>query len=439
MFQIALVLVILLQSAAPPAQPDEIKDALAHAEALYYGAHFSESIALLTRIDDVLKTQPGGLQEKLRVKLQLALSHVGLNETAEAKAYFVELYALDPNYALDAKQFSPKVVSVATDAKTEQAKVRCDTALTDARADLDSGQTTAFLELLRSTGSKCTVLAAMGPEAAETFYRTGLASYRRGEFSSALSSFEMALTLSPEHELAREYADLAHGKLQLGQAQLLIQWQQNFDAHQFAAARADYVRIMSPNSSEDTSAASHVTEEYRKALSSLVEDWNRSCGHAEAATMNAIRGQISELLPEPTFGDDIRRQMTSCEEQPKPAATTAPADVPVEPVTPKVGNFANCLDMQTQLALTRLKSRVDPVITNDVRIYLKNNPDMVVRVKARINENGNVKVTAIPGGNPILNSVISNAVEQWKFTPIRDESGARCVDTQIPLVFRRGQ
>src|SRR5437867_2860639 len=121
MFSIVFVLFAALQ-AAPQ---DEIKDALAHAEALYYGARFGESIALLTRVDETLKSKPSSMQEKINTKLRLALSHIGLNETAKAKAYFIELFALDSNYALDVQQFSPKVLAVAADAKAEQLKLEC--------------------------------------------------------------------------------------------------------------------------------------------------------------------------------------------------------------------------------------------------------------------------------------------------------------------------
>jgi len=46
MFQIAFALLTVLQSPAPPAAAAEIKDALVHAEALYYGARFGESVTL---------------------------------------------------------------------------------------------------------------------------------------------------------------------------------------------------------------------------------------------------------------------------------------------------------------------------------------------------------------------------------------------------------
>jgi hypothetical protein len=94
--------------------------------------------------------------------------------------------------------------------------------------------------------------------------------------------------------------------------------------------------------------------------------------------------------------------------------------------------------MQTALALARLKTRVNPVITSDLRTFLKNNVETVVRVKAKISEAGDVTVTGMPDGNPILINTVRNAVSQWKFIPIRDQSGPRCVDTEFPIVLRVG-
>src|ERR1700674_1867100 len=98
MLPIAFALLTILQSGAQP--QDEIKDALAHADALYYAARFNESIPLLARIDDVLKTEPGRIQEKIDTKLKLALAHIGLNDTNAAKSSFMDLYALAPGYAV---------------------------------------------------------------------------------------------------------------------------------------------------------------------------------------------------------------------------------------------------------------------------------------------------------------------------------------------------
>jgi hypothetical protein len=125
---------------------------------------------------------------------------------------------------------------------------------------------------------------------------------------------------------------------------------------------------------------------------------------------------------------------SQCEE-PKPA----PVEPQVEAAAPKAAPAATCFEMQPQLALARLKTRVDPVMTTDLRNYFKNTGEFVVRVKARINETGDVNVTGMPEGNPILNNIVRNAVAQWKFTPIRDENGTRCVDTEIPLVLKMGR
>ena len=85
MLQSALTILISLQLVQVPA--DEIRTALAHAEALYYGARFTDAIQLLERIDDLLESSPDRQEDKLATKLQLALAHVGINDTASARAF----------------------------------------------------------------------------------------------------------------------------------------------------------------------------------------------------------------------------------------------------------------------------------------------------------------------------------------------------------------
>ena len=70
----AFALITSLQVAAPQ---DDVNSALARAEQLYYEAQFRESIDLLLPIDAALGSQAEGLQDKIRVKLQLALAHIG--------------------------------------------------------------------------------------------------------------------------------------------------------------------------------------------------------------------------------------------------------------------------------------------------------------------------------------------------------------------------
>jgi len=427
----------MIQAVALSAQQDDVKDALTHAEALYYAARFTESVDLLSRVDESLHKQPGRLQEKIDTKLKLALATIGLNDAAKAKLIFMELYALDSNFNLDPDQFSPKVVAVAAEAKADQTKLQCQNAQTDAHKYLEAGDTKALLALIRSSQSKCVALAAIGPEAAETFYRSGLAAYRRGEFANALTQFEAAVTLSPEHELAFQYIDLTQSKLQLSEDRLLLKWQKDFEAHQLTAAAADYRQLMATSGASNSASIQHVTDEYRKAITTLVQNWNQNCSVGDAATMNALRGQIAELLPEPSFGEDIRSGMTPCAEAKKrDVSDVARVRESSNNSSGSPASAGSCIGMDSQLALTRLKTRVDPAISNELRYYLKSSGQVTVRVKARISEAGDVSVVGMSDGNPILNNVVARAVAQWKFSPARDQNGLRCIDTEIPMVIK---
>src|SRR5258706_6758403 len=119
-----LLVVFLLVSgqamATPVQQQDDIKDALAHAEVLYFEARFQDAIQVLSRIDTVLSPEEKRVPEKTNVKLQLALAHIGLNELSDAKQFLRELFALDPDRRLDPLEFSPKVIALANEAKVEE-------------------------------------------------------------------------------------------------------------------------------------------------------------------------------------------------------------------------------------------------------------------------------------------------------------------------------
>src|SRR5678815_904535 len=97
--------------------------------------------------------------------------------------------------------------------------------------------------------------ATLEPAAADAFYRSGVAAYRRHEISAALSSFEATLAISPEHELALQYIDLTQSKQQLSQDRLLLQWQRDFDARQWSNASVDYRQIVSTNDGRGTTLA----------------------------------------------------------------------------------------------------------------------------------------------------------------------------------------
>ena len=412
MLQHAAAFLIAVQLTGQPLPPNEVADVLTRAQALYYEAKFKDSADLLLRVDEGLRSGPDRLQEKLNVKLQLALAHIGINDGLKARSFLREMFALDADYVMDATQFSPKVLGLAAEAKAEQQEARCQSVREEARQKLDAGNAAVVVDLIGSMKSKCTGLTVMEPELAELHYKNGFESYKRGELSNALKSFQATLKLSPKHELANQYIELTQSKLQVAADRLLLQWQKNFETRDFVQARSDFHHMMTFNDGNAEGTAqmvNHARDEYRKALSGMVESWNRACMMGDAAAMTTIRTQMTDFLPEPNFGDDIRSQMTTCT---------------------KTG----CLQMSATLAMARLKTRVNPEITPALQSFIRGT-QVTVRVKARIDETGNVTVSDATGNNPSVNAAVKSAVERWKFSPIIDQNGSRCVDVEIPIVI----
>ena len=148
MFRYVFILLLIFPpgAIAQSLPPDEINDALAHAEALYYEARFTESIQLLSRVDGLLQATPGRLQEKTNVKLQLALAYIGMNDNNEAKSYLRQAFTLNPEYRLDPQQFSPKVMTLAEEVKAEVRDNRCQTAFDNAETQLQSKNAGALMD-----------------------------------------------------------------------------------------------------------------------------------------------------------------------------------------------------------------------------------------------------------------------------------------------------
>jgi TonB family protein len=445
MFGYVVTLLMLLQSANPIAAKDDIKANLDRAEDLYYEAKFNDSIQLLLRVNDELQSRPDRLSDKVDIKLQLALAHIGLNETEKAKSYLVDMYTLDPNATLDPQKVSPKVIALAGEAKTAMTRIRCQAIGDEARTNLKSGNAAAVRKLLTSPDSKCVDMVAIGPEAADLLYKSGMESYKNSDYLNALQNFQAALKFSPKHELAGQYVELAQGRLQVAEDRALIQWQKNFDAHQMKDAAVQFRLISSYNDSKSSQAVRQASDQYRKALTSLVDTWNKSCPSGDMAAMNDIRNQITELLPDPSFGEDIRATMKPC--NPPEMKADLPSNRQVNAVSGAAGtegktdvkaamvNLTNqCLQIDYRVALTRLKTRVEPEIPREARPYIQSS-SVTVRVKIRVDALGNVISSETPGGNPIFNNAVRNAVDRWKFSPAMDASGARCVDTEIPLVI----
>jgi len=404
-----LLLIVVLSRPGWSASSDEVEDAIAKAEALYFEAQFAESIKVLLHVDEILAAHPERRQERISVKLQLALAHVGLNDSQKAKSFLNDLYAIDPDYSLDAQQFPPKVMTLASQAKAEQDEIRCESGRTDARKKLTEGNARAVSDIISSMKDRCDGLSGFEPELAELFFLGGEA-YKRGELPVAMQDFQATLRLAPKHDLAVQYMELTKSKLQLTADRLFLQWQKNFDAGVFTQAAADYRLLVSLNDEANTQMIADARNEYRTALTKLVETWNQGCIRGDEGVMDRIKIQISDLLPDPSFGEDIREHMTSCTKN-------------------------GCLEMSSVLAMARLKTRVNPELNSALQGFMHGS-QVTIRVKTRIDEAGNVTVSDTQGGNPTIGAAVRAAVEKWKFTPIIDQNGSRCVDTEIPIFLK---
>ena len=448
MFGYVVTLLMLVQSANPIAAKDDIKANLDRAEDLYFEAKFNDSIQLLLRVNEELQSKPDRLSDKVNTKLQLALAHIGLNDTEKAKSYLIEMYTLDPNTILDSQKISPKVITLAGDAKTAMTRMRCQAIGDDARNSLKTGNAAALRKLLVSPDSKCIDMVATGPEAADVLYRTGMDAYKNSDYPDALQNFQAALKFSPKHELAAQFVELAQGRIQVAEDRALIQWQKNWDAHNMKDAAVQFRLISSFNDNKSSQAVRQVSDQYRKELTSLVDSWNRTCSTGNMDAMNDIRSQITELLPDPNFGEDIRATMKPC--NPPALKADSPSNRQVNAVagasaglrqetksdvkTAMLNPANQCLQIDYRVALQRLKTRVEPEIPREARPYIQSN-SMTVRVKIRVDALGNVISSETPGGNPMFNIAVKNAIDRWKFSPAMDASGARCVDTEIPMVI----
>jgi thioredoxin-like negative regulator of GroEL len=407
---ILAVVIVIAMSRSIWAAADEPSEMLARAEALYYEADFAKSVELLLRADELLRNQPGQLQEKTDVKLQLALGFIGLNDSNQAKVYLGQLYALDADHQVDPQMFSPKVIKLAEEARAEQNELRCRILSDDAQEQLDKRSSDGVLKVIESGRVKCAGLASLYPKAGDLLFKEGLSAYKSSRMEDALPKFRAALRLDPKNELAGEYVDLTVSKLEVAADRALYAWRKDYEAGDFSSANRDYRELTSRASSEKVN---EVRAEYRQALARLVDLWNAACAKDDRVSMERVRQQVNALLPEPAFADDILAKMTTC-------------------------THTGCVQMSSPLALARLKTRVDPQFPPMVASQITTT-QITVRVKATINEKGEVAAKDVQSENSFVNNAVKAAVEQWKFFPAVIESEARCVDTEIPIVISKSR
>ena len=406
------VLALLIWATLQSPTTEFVANTLSRAEALYYDARFQETIQLLVPLDTSLGIERNRIKERIDVKLQIGLAHVGLGQMAEAKTRFGEICALDPDYSLDPKKFAPKVVSAFDDAKAEQTKAECQMFCAETDRLLEADDADALLALIQSARSRCTCLEAAALDAATHFYELGMDAYKKENFTAALRLFRVATQFNPEHDLSISYIELTKNRLSLAAERLFLEWRTQMDTREFALASATYRKLQSSDSEGSAAEAlNKVREGYRTQLLPLTNSWKQACSKGDASSMARLRRQAEEMLADPAIGKDLLAEMETCVR-------------------------AGCVPLTPETALSRVKARSDATLPSGiVPRPVPPNFALTVQVKVRIDEKGNVTVADPQSIQSNIRDSVVDAATKWKFAPA---SGAenRCVETTIPISFR---
>jgi Tfp pilus assembly protein PilF len=426
---LSLALILSIAGAQRAMSQEDIERTLTRAQALYYEAHFKDSVELLLPVDAMLRQQPAGVSLTINVKLQLALGYIGQNQTDAAKSALQEVCILDPEYKLDSTQFAPKVLALYDDVKAKQKKTRCESLCREIDRLSKSGDAEGLLNLKTDAGGGCVCGAAT--DAAEVLFKQGVVAYKQEKFALALEKLRGALRFNPEHDLAIEYADLAESKIDFIVERMPLDWRKHFDAREFPQATTAYRQLESLNIEGKANAAlEQIRAEYRKAVVSKVASWNQSCSTRTSGALDALRQEANGLLPNPTLAADLLSGLVPCVPEVNAANAAGAASANSSPVLPAA---QGCLQMTSQLAMTRIKTRVNPDIPPN-RLPIGS---IEMRVKVRIDEDGNVAVNGVEGSNFYINESMRVSVEKWKFLPALTDDQRRCVETEIPVVLTR--
>jgi len=410
-------------SQAPRAET-EIDAVLARAQNAYYEARFDEALALLAPLNTALDSEDEQerIQDRIRVKLQLALALIGMNQLAEAKAHFSEVYDLNSQFSLDRARFAPKVVLLFEEAKAAREEAKCHTMCE--RVDRPTASNpNAVLNVLEG-GPACSCSLPRHLQAAEVVYADAMAAYKRGALPEALFKMRTVLMLNPDDHKAAHYADVIEQKLKMSLDQMVSNWQAQFNEADYAAASETYRQLVSSDFAAKTETVEDIRTEYRKTLTKLAQSWNEACTVQDRVSMDQVRDQANQLVPDTWIARDILDQMSNCPDKTLPGVETAAVKPP-----PAQEASQGCLQVPSKIALLRLKTRVDPEIPLEQRQYGSSK----VRAAVRIDEEGNTSVHGLQGGSPVTNRAVVTAVKNWKFYPALVDNHARCVETELPI------
>jgi tetratricopeptide (TPR) repeat protein len=415
-------LIIWLICTASAQVKQDVSADLARAQTFYNSSQFQESLILLTELEKRIGTGPEQTNDLLKTKLYMGLAYMGLNQNDQAKSKFVEVCKLDGQYTLNRDMYPAKVISLYNEAKTACA--------TPPPRDL----------------------AAQGESSiAQSTFLRGKELYEKGQFQDALKYFNVVLALDDKHELAKEYADLAQQRLEIQTQRGYTEWRLAFDAKQYDKAAAAYDRIRADQQTPAKEATKQIESEYQTTLSNLVAQWKAACATRELARLDPIRIEATNIAAGLPFGPDALAQLQPCaprtpapglagsSNKPLPTSTPAapqpapptvqPAPANATPPPPQPFNDSRCIQGDPMLAMTRLKTRVNPQIEPALQRYIGRG----IAVSIEIDEQGNVTVKDIVKANSRIAEAIKTAVVQWKFNPTIIDNQPRCVDTELPI------
>jgi tetratricopeptide (TPR) repeat protein len=452
---VILVLTVVLScrmsiTAAPGRQ--DFAGELYRAQSFYRANQLQESLILLTELERRIGADPQRKNELVNIKVYLALTHMGLKENEQAKSKFIEVCMLDSGHELNPKDAPAQAVALYNDARAS-----CPPPPRPAA--------TANMSIM------------------ETTFLRGKELYDKNQFTDALKYFNVVLALDSSHELARAYSDLIQARLAVLADGAYLEWRSSFDARQFDKAAAAYTRIAVDQQLGEKLAA-QIASEYEKALSESVSSWRVACEAGNLNKLDSIWNDALALAPGLQFSRDAVSKMQPClsaadgpiarsnppnSTRPSttlPGVTSSPATsvAPPGPVRPPASppNAAptpgpgrptastapppsvqpavpappaqvpiECMQGDPLLAMSRLKTRVNPQIEPGLQRYIGRG----IVVSIRVDEQGNVSVKDIAKANPRIAEALKWAVEQWKFTPAVIGNRARCVDTDLPITL----
>jgi tetratricopeptide (TPR) repeat protein len=368
----------------------DVPGTLAAAEAAYYGARYNETIDMLTPLDQALALEPERTVERVRVKLQLGLAYIALNQTSEAKARFLEIYDLNPGFSLDdSGRFAPKVLEVLQEAKTQH--------------------------------------EARTKQLARALYKDAVDLYKEGDLPQALTKIQTALQLDPGSDAMLDYLALIENSLRLSIDSARFDWRKYFQAGDFAGAWIRYRELQSLNvENRAADALEGAQTEYRKALAAMAQTWTEACSAQDRPSMDRIKSKIQQIAPDGAVAPEIFARIDDC-------SAPAPAAQRVVNTPSPTETQEGCLQTSHRNAMARIKTVVNP----QVNYASLPHGSLQVRAKIRIDEQGNTSVQELHGGIPTVNKAVKGAVEQWKFYPALVDKQPRCVETEVPIVLHR--